>query len=172
MNEVQLVGWVLNDPRVREKDGKLISEIIVSVPYGKKDNRQSDFVPCIGFNRTAELIRDYVGKRSKVGITGKVSVGRYETKKGNVKYTMQVLVKTIEFLGQPSFAESSDEGDKTSKPAKSKGKASKPKKANTETVPESVDGAEDVRVSELTDDPEVFGFDVDEEDIPGLELPF
>lgn len=58
---------------------------------------EADFLNCIAFNKTAELLVQYCGKGSKIGIRGSLQTGSFE-KDGVRHFTTDVLVNEIEFL--------------------------------------------------------------------------
>ena len=67
----------------------------------KRDNGkdETDFINCVGYGKTAELISKYLDKGSKVLIEGKIQTGSYE-KEGKKVYTTDVVVDKVEFLSK------------------------------------------------------------------------
>ena len=64
-------------------------------------NRQkegADFINCIAWDKTAELICNYLNKGSFIGVEGKLQTSSYERADGTKGYTTDVLVQNIEFL--------------------------------------------------------------------------
>ena len=59
---------------------------------------EADFLNCIAFNKTAELLTQYCGKGSKISIRGSLQTGSYDDKDGKKIYTTDVMVNEIEFL--------------------------------------------------------------------------
>lgn len=64
----------------------------------KDGNYDSDFISCIAYGKTAELLSKYTEKGSKLLITGRITTGSYENSKGEKVYTTDILVNTVEFL--------------------------------------------------------------------------
>ena len=64
----------------------------------KEGNYDSDFISCIAYGKTAELLSKYTEKGSKLLITGRITTGSYENTEGKKVYTTDILVNTIEFL--------------------------------------------------------------------------
>ena len=58
---------------------------------------EADFLNCIAFNKTAELLTQYCGKGSKISVRGSLQTGSYE-KDGQRIFTTDVMVNEIEFL--------------------------------------------------------------------------
>ncbi len=93
MNSAVLVGRLTEDPRTGEK----ATRIRVAVDRRKKEDG-ADYINCVAFGKTAELIGKYLKKGSRVGITGRINTGSYNDKNGNKVYTTDVIVETLEFL--------------------------------------------------------------------------
>lgn len=64
----------------------------------KDGQYDSDFISCIAYGKTAELLSKYTEKGSKLLITGRITTGSYENTKGDKVYTTDILVNTVEFL--------------------------------------------------------------------------
>ena len=83
-----------------------------------KKNRSSyivpNFIDCIVFGQRAEALSRFISKGAKVSIDGKLHYSSWETKDGQRRSKLEVVVEEIEFLsksqttavtaqGQPSF---------------------------------------------------------------------
>ena len=69
--------------------------LAVNKEYGDKE---ADFIDCVAWNKTAELIANYCKKGSKIAITGRLATRTYKNKEEkNVKVT-EVLCDKVEFL--------------------------------------------------------------------------
>jgi single-strand DNA-binding protein len=62
----------------------------------KKD--ESDFISCIAWAKTAEIMHQYLHKGSLIGVSGRIQTGSYDNQKGNKVYTSDVIVDTFNFL--------------------------------------------------------------------------
>lgn len=107
MNLVVLTGRLTRDPELKfGQSGKAYSRFSLAVdrPFQKGE---ADFINCVAFGKTAELIGEYLRKGRKVGVQGKLQMNRYEVN-GEKRTSYDVLVDTVEFLESKSGA--SDEG--------------------------------------------------------------
>ena len=133
MNKVILVGRLTKDPELRfaAGSGTGICRFTVAVnrPVKKDSPKESDFIGCVAFGKTAEIIAQYLTKGREIAISGSIRTGSYEAKDGTKRYTTEVAVETFDFIGsgsgkntqpqqnnqnQPQFTEdtySVDEGD-------------------------------------------------------------
>lgn len=97
MNLVVLTGRLTRDPELKYgQSGKAYSRFSLAVdrPFAKGE---ADFINCVAFGKTAELVGEYLRKGRKVGVNGKLQMSRYEVN-GEKRTSYDVLVDAIEFL--------------------------------------------------------------------------
>lgn len=121
MNVVVLVGRLTRDPELKfGQSGKAYSRFSLAVdrPFSKGE---ADFINCVAFGKTAELIGEYLRKGRKVGVNGRLQMNRYEVN-GEKRTSYDVLVEAIEFLESKSEGSSyeSDYSAPVSKPSQVK----------------------------------------------------
>lgn len=100
MNNVCLMGNLTKDPIVNEygkgKDAGLCARITLAV---RRNADETDFINCVAFGKTAEMIDSYVSKGDKIAIEGRIQTGSYEDKDGNKRYTTDVVISRVHFAG-------------------------------------------------------------------------
>ncbi|MBC2855706.1 single-stranded DNA-binding protein [Cetobacterium sp. 2A] len=97
MNLVVLIGRLTRDPELKfGQSGKAYSRFSLAVdrPFQKGE---ADFINCVAFGKTAELIGEYLRKGRKVAVNGRLQMNRYEVN-GEKKTTYDVLVESMEFI--------------------------------------------------------------------------
>lgn len=97
MNRVILIGRLTRDPEVRGEGEKKSARFTLAVDRGGKD-AGADFIGCVAFRKTAELLEQYITKGNRIGVEGRINTGSYTNKDGNKVYTTDVLVDRMEFL--------------------------------------------------------------------------
>lgn len=99
MNKVVLVGRLSRDPDLKftPGDGRAYSKFTVAVNRPIKKG-ETDFISCIAWGKTAELISTYFTKGRQIAISGSIQTGSYEAKDGTKKYTTDVVVDSFDFL--------------------------------------------------------------------------
>lgn len=102
MNKVILMGRLTRNPDIRCSQGNepiLIARFSLAVSrIFKRDNEPDcDFINCIAFRKTAELLEKYCYKGTKLCISGRIQTGSYTNKDGVKVYTTEVLVDDLEF---------------------------------------------------------------------------
>jgi len=122
MNLVVLTGRLTRDPELKYgQSGKAYSRFSLAVdrPFSKGE---ADFINCVAFGKTAELVGEYLRKGRKVGVNGRLQMNRYEVN-GEKRTSYDVLVDTVEFLesrnssgGDSSPSGSNYSSDQTAEP--------------------------------------------------------
>ena len=110
MNKCSLVGRTTKEIELRYTTGQnqmAVARFTLAVNRRKKD--EADFISCVAFGKTAEVMEKYVGKGHRVGIIGHIQTGSYE-KDGHKVYTTDVIVDELDFL-EPKHESSSAEGE-------------------------------------------------------------
>ena len=91
INDISITGRIANDIKLRKtKDEKPFLFLTIAVNKGKD---KVNFIPCIAWNKTSELINEHLKKGSLIGIEGEL-----ESYKKDDKYKVQVLIQKISFL--------------------------------------------------------------------------
>lgn len=104
MNLVILTGRLTRDPELKfGQSGKAYSKFALAVtnPF-KKD--EADFINCVAFGKTAELIGEYLRKGSKAAVNGRLQMNKYEVN-GEKRTSYDVLVENVEFLDSKGSSE-------------------------------------------------------------------
>lgn len=104
-NKVQLIGNLGNDPEIITLDsGKKLAKISIATNETYK-NAQGEKVTdtqwhnVVAWNKTAEIIEQYLQKGNEVAIEGKLTYRSYEDKDGVIKYTTEIVCNELLMLG-------------------------------------------------------------------------
>lgn len=99
MNKVVLVGRLVRDPELRfaAGSGNAVSRFTVAVNRQfKKD--ETDFIGCVAFGKTAEIISQYFTKGKQIAVSGSIRTGSYDAQDGTKRYTTDVAVDSFDFI--------------------------------------------------------------------------
>lgn len=114
MNKLSLVGRIVRDVDIRtSQNGKTIARFTVAAQRKYKNNEgnyDSDFIPCVAFDKSAEFIEKYFKKGDMIGITGRMQSGSYEGQNGKV-YTLDCYVDEAEFVGSKGSSNGSQQNN-------------------------------------------------------------
>lgn len=105
LNRVTLLGNVGRDPEVKATSGgTTVANFSLATTKGKKDaagNWQdvTEWHNLVSFGKTAEVIRDYVNKGSRLYIEGEIQTRSWDDKKtGEKKYRTEIVAYDISLL--------------------------------------------------------------------------
>lgn len=103
MNKVLLIGRFTKDPEMRTSaNGLEVARYSIAATgeFVKNGERDVEFINCVSFGQTANLISRFCKKGNLVSVTGRIKNGSYDAKDGSKRYTTDVVVEQIEFLGK------------------------------------------------------------------------
>jgi len=105
VNKVTLLGNVGKDPEIRSTaSGTMVASFGLATSERQKDAQgnwqdHTEWHNLKAFNRTAEIVRDYVKKGSKLYIEGKITTNSWEDKETHQKrYRTEILVNDLLLL--------------------------------------------------------------------------
>lgn len=102
MNKVALIGRLTKEPELRKTESGnsiLRFNLAVSRKHKKEDGKtEADFINCIAFNKTAELMAKYLNKGNLIAVDGHIQTGNYTNKDGIKIYTTDVIVDNVTLL--------------------------------------------------------------------------
>ena len=99
MNNVSLIGRATKDPTIRNAGEYNIGKFTLAVDRGGKD-KGADFITITTFGKTTEMVERFVRKGKMVGVSGKITTGKYE-KDGQTIYTTEVTANRIHIIEWP-----------------------------------------------------------------------
>lgn len=101
INTVALIGRITADPELKHTEsGKQVCSFSLAVSGYTKD--ETYFIPVTCWNKTAELLTQYVKKGNRIGVTGRISQRSYEHKEGGKRSIVEVIANQIQFLESKS----------------------------------------------------------------------
>ena len=102
MNKVILCGRICKDPEVRSGD-TMVAKYSLAVDRKYSKDKETDFINCVCFGKTAEFAEKYLKKGTKILIFGRIQTGSYE-KDGRKVYTTDIVVEEHEFCESKNSA--------------------------------------------------------------------
>ncbi len=105
VNKVILLGNVGKDPEIRSTGGgTMVANFTLATSDRSQDAQgnwqdRTEWHNLVAFKRTAEIVRDYVKKGSKLYIEGKIQTRSWDDKEtGQKKYRTEILVNDLSLL--------------------------------------------------------------------------
>ena len=99
MNHFVGIGRLTRDPNVKyTQSGKAYASFTLAIDRRRSadGNQQADFISCVAWEKTAEVISQYAGKGRKIAVEGRIQTCSYE-KDGRKYYVTEVVVQSMEF---------------------------------------------------------------------------
>jgi single-strand DNA-binding protein len=122
VNKVLLLGNVGKDPEIRSTAGGMTVASFSLATADRAKDAQGNWVDktewhnLVCFQRTAEVVRDYVKKGTQLFVEGKIQTRSWDDKtSGEKKYKTEILVNELTLLGSKGGGESSGSGGGYSK---------------------------------------------------------
>lgn len=112
MNLVTLSGRLTKDPELRyTQTGKAVIGFTLAVDNGFGENKQTAYIPCTAWEKTAEIISNTLVKGRKIFVQGEWRQRSYKVKDGQKRRADECLVRTFEY-GDSKKQESGSSGER------------------------------------------------------------
>ena len=105
VNRVFLIGNLGKDPEVRyTQSGQAVASLAVATTdswtdkQGQRQDR-TEWHRVVAWGKTAELCGEHLSKGRQVYLEGKLQTRQYQDKDGVTRYTTEVVVNQVQFLG-------------------------------------------------------------------------
>lgn len=109
INSVILSGRLVADIEIRKtQDMKSVTSFTLAV---QRDKDNADFIDCVAWEKTAELLQKYKHKGSYLAITGRLRKRQWQNQQGENRYTTEVVVSNIDLGSRDSdTSQTQDQG--------------------------------------------------------------
>ena len=97
LNKVILIGRLVSDVQLRETQNGISYTYFTLAVNRPNNNNQTDFIDCVAWRGTAEILDKYSSKGSLIAIEGRLEVYKTESN-GNYETRVNVNVNTVTLL--------------------------------------------------------------------------
>lgn len=102
LNSVIIIGRLIKEVELRyTPNGVAVATFTLAVDRSRKNQageKETDFIPCVVWQKQAENCANYIGKGSLVAVDGRLQVRHYEDKQGKRQYVTEVIATLVRFL--------------------------------------------------------------------------
>lgn len=104
-NKVQLIGNLGQTPEIISfENGSKIAKLVLATNETYKNSKgekitETQWHNCVAWNKTADIVEQYLKKGQEVAVEGKLVHESYDGKDGLKRYTTRVKVSEIVMLG-------------------------------------------------------------------------
>lgn len=104
LNQISIQGRFARDPELRRTNsGKAVASFALACDRDFKDQqtgkREVDFIECVAWGGTAEMVEKYFSKGQMAIVTGRLQLRDWTDKNGQKRRTAEILVSSIYFCG-------------------------------------------------------------------------
>lgn len=117
INKAILMGRLTRDPELRHTgSGTPVCSFSIAIDNGYGESRQTDFINCVAWNKTAEFVNKYFTKGGMIIVDGRISTRTWEGQDGKKNYATEVVANQVSFGGskKESYSDSSSEDNNQS----------------------------------------------------------
>lgn len=98
LNKVILAGRLTKDAELRStQSGKSVASFTVATDNGYGENKQTAFINCVAFGKTAEFISNYFARGKMIILCGRLSTRTWEGQDGKRNYATEVIADEVYF---------------------------------------------------------------------------
>lgn len=99
-NIAVLIGRPTKDIELRTtQSGISVASFTLAVDRDhSKQKDEADFIPCVAWNRTAEILSQYAGKGRLICVEGRIQTRNYDNKEGQRVYVTEVVAENVKLL--------------------------------------------------------------------------
>lgn len=96
MNNAVLIGRLTKDPDLRATNtGKSVCTFTLAVDRRAKG--EADFIPCVAWEKTAEIVKKYTGKGKQIAVSGRLQSRSYEAR-NEKRWIVELIVDEVKLL--------------------------------------------------------------------------
>lgn len=121
INNVVLVGRLTRDVDLRyTSNGTAVGNFSLAIdrPFtNNQGERDTDFINCVIWRKSAETLANFSRKGSLIGVTGRIQTRNYENNQGQTVYVTEVVAENFQLLEPRSVTERRAQEQGSSSPA-------------------------------------------------------
>ena len=113
LNTIAIMGRLTHTPELRTTtSGKEICSFDVACErsYSANGQRETDFLPCVAWGKTAQFVSQYFSKGSMIAVNGSLQTRKYQDKQGNNRTAYEIQVREVSFCGSKAPDNTSTRG--------------------------------------------------------------
>lgn len=95
------IGRLVARPELRYTSSNIANTrftIAIDRPFTSDGEKNTDFINCVAWRKTAENICNFMDKGSQIAIEGRIQTNNYTDKDGNNRTSFEVMTSNVQFL--------------------------------------------------------------------------
>ena len=115
MNKWTGLGRITKNPDIRTTpSGKQVASFTIAVdrPFlNEQGQREADFIPCVVWGKSAELIGNSCQKGHRLLVEGRLQIRNFDAKDGTKHWVTEIIVSSFEFIEKREQKTMADMGE-------------------------------------------------------------
>ncbi len=104
MNKIIIKGRITKELEVRYTQTSNTAVVSFTVAVNRDfvkqgEERQTDFINCVAYGKTAEFVSKYFSKGQEILLTGRLQNRSWNDEQGQKHYVTEIIVENVEFCG-------------------------------------------------------------------------
>lgn len=98
INRAVICGRLVRDPELRRtQNGIPVTSFTLAVnrTFGE---HEADFLNCVAWNKTAEIVNQFCSKGNLVGVEGRLQSRNYQDNQGNNRTVVEIVADQVQFM--------------------------------------------------------------------------
>lgn len=102
INRAVVCGRLVRDPELRRTaNGTPVTSFTLAVNRTFKNadgEHEADFLNCVAWNKTAEIVEQFCRKGNLVGVDGRLQSRSYQDNRGNNRTVVEIIADQVQFM--------------------------------------------------------------------------
>ena len=109
LNKIIMIARLTRDAEFKTVGETNIASFSIAYSTGYGDKKKSNYIDCVAFGKTAEVVKNYTKKGSQIGIEGSLEQDSWDSPDGKKNYKTKIRIASIQLLGGKSDSQSSND---------------------------------------------------------------
>ncbi|MBK8396091.1 MAG: single-stranded DNA-binding protein [Leptospiraceae bacterium] len=99
LNKVILVCRLTRDAECKTIGETNIANFSIAYSTGFRDKKKSNYIDCVAFGKTADVVSKYTKKGSQIAIEGSLEQDSWDSQDGKKNYKTKIRIASLQLLG-------------------------------------------------------------------------
>ena len=111
LNKVIMIARLTRDAEFKTIGETNIASFSIAYSTGYGDKKKSNYIDCVAFGKTAEVVKNYTKKGSQIGIEGSIEQDSWDGQDGKKNYKTKIRIASLQLLGSKSDNQTANDSD-------------------------------------------------------------
>jgi single-strand DNA-binding protein len=102
LNKIIMIARLTRDAEFKTVGETNIASFSIAYSTGYGDKKKSNYIDCVAFGKTAEVVKNYTKKGSQIGVEGSLEQESWDGQDGKRNYKTKIRIASIQLLGSKS----------------------------------------------------------------------